>query len=104
MVGGEAKAFIHLVFIPNDRKSFRPLPERVQEFEIKPSEKKDLKTKYTKQRVEGLTAAQMKEELKTLGLRSPENTKASMQDVLLRVGRSGSRENDSVVVIVVVPT
>ena len=94
MVGGEAKAFIHLVFIPNDRKSFCPLPERVQEFEIKQSEKKDLKTKYTKQRVEGLTAAQMKEELKTLGLRSPENTKASMQDVLLRVGRSGSRENE----------
>ena len=36
------------------RKSFRPLPERVQEFEIKQSEKKDLTTKYTKQRVEGL--------------------------------------------------
>ena len=94
MVEGEAKAFIHLVFIPNNRRSFRPLPDRVQSFEIEKAEKKKLKAKYTTQRVEGFTSTQMKAELKSLGLRAPENTKASMKDVLLRIGRSGSRENE----------
>ena len=94
MVDDEAKAFIHLVFIPNNRRSFRPLPDRVQAYEIDKTEKKKLKEKYTKQRVEGFTSAQMKTELKSLGLRAPENTKASMKDVLLRVGRTGSRENE----------
>ena len=43
---GEKRAFIHWVLVP-PRKSFRPLDEKIQEWEIEPEEKAELKAKYT---------------------------------------------------------
>ena len=88
---GERQALIHWVLVP-PRKSFRPLEERIQEWEIEaPDERAALKAKYTEGYVQKCTQAGLKKELQDLGLRAPENTCAVMRDVLLRVGRTGSR-------------
>jgi hypothetical protein len=93
MIDGVPKAFIHLVFIPNNRRSFRPLSDRIEAYEIDPGEKK-LKTKYTRDRVEGFTVAQMKAERRELDLRAPGTSRDSLKDVLICVGRTGTRLNE----------
>lgn len=47
-VGGEPKAFIHWLLVP-PRKSYAPLPDRIQDYEITDpaSERAALKQKYT---------------------------------------------------------
>jgi len=94
-VGGEPKAFIHWLLVP-PRKSYAPLPDRIQDYEITDpaSERAALKQKYTAAFVNGITSEGLKRELKELRIRSPATSTASMREVLLRVGRNGSKTNE----------
>jgi len=55
MVEGEAKALILWVFI-HPRKTWRPLPDTVQDFEIAPGEKDGIKTSLSPVVVKALSA------------------------------------------------
>ena len=88
--GQPPKAFIHWTLVP-PRKSRKPLDERIQSFEVEKGEKRELKSKYTPEHVASWSSRGLKAELKDLGITSPEKTVASMRDVLLRVGRTGTR-------------
>jgi transposase len=90
---GEYKAIIHWVFI-HPRKSWRPLPDEIQEYEIENDERESIKSNLSSQIIKALSAAGLKAELKKLVIRSPTNTKESMTHTLLRVFRRGSREGE----------
>ena len=92
-IKSEPKAFIHwTLVIP--RKSYKPLPDRIQAQELAPEDKTQLKQRYTADFVNTRTCVALKEELKSLRIRAPENRMASIKDVLLRVGRRGSIEGE----------
>lgn len=93
MVDGEAKALVHWVFI-HPRKTWRPLPDTIQEYELKANENESIKSSLSRQIIKGLSTTGLKAELKKLEIRSPENTKESMTDTLLRVFRRGSRKGE----------
>jgi transposase len=93
MVEGDAKALINWVII-HPRNTWRPLPDTVQDFEIAPGEKDDIKTSLSPVVVKALSVAGLRSKLAELGIRSPENDRDSMQKVLLRVARRGSRAGE----------
>ena len=77
-IKGEPKAFIHwTLVIP--RKSYKPLPDRIQTQEINTKDKIQLKQRYTADFVNTRTCAALKDELKSLGIRAPENRMASIK-------------------------
>eukprot|EP00466_Bigelowiella_natans_P009341 jgi/Bigna1/76049/fgenesh1_pg.38_\ len=93
--GGESKAFIHWLLVP-PRKSCAPLPDRIQDHETTDpaSERAAPKQKCTAAFVNGITSEGLKRGLKELRIRSPATSTASMREVLLRVGRNGSKTNE----------
>ena len=93
IVNGEPKVIIHWVFIP-PRKSWRPLEDTIQKHEIEEGEKAEIKSRLTSSFVNSLSCEGLKNELKTLKIRSTTCDQASMRDVLIRVGRRGSREDE----------
>jgi len=90
MVGGEAKAVIHWVFI-HPRKTWRPLETTIQEYEIEPDEKADIRASLSKQLIRSSTCEGLKAELTKLGIKSPSLTKEAMVATLMRVWKRGSR-------------
>ena len=92
-VGSQVKAFIHWLLVP-PRKSWRPLEERIQSCEIDAAEKGPIKEKYNEAYVNALTTAGLKMELAALGIRATDTTCEAMREVLLRVGRTGTRLNE----------
>ncbi len=90
---GEPKAIIHWLLVP-PRKSWRPLSDTIESLEIKDDERRQIKARLSPQLIEGLTNAGLRDELKRLGITSPQNSRASMKETLLRVFRSGSREGE----------
>jgi hypothetical protein len=90
MVQGRAKGFVHFVFI-HPRKTWRPLPDTIEAHEIQPEEKREIKENLSASVIKALSCAGLKAQLTKLGIRSPDNSQASLKDVLLRVTRRGSR-------------
>jgi len=68
MVRGEAKAMVHWVFVP-PRKSWRPLPDKIERHEIKQEEKATIKANLTSQLILSLSCNGIKAELQKLGIR-----------------------------------
>jgi len=93
IVNGQAKALIHWVFI-HPRKTWRPLPDTIQAYEIKPQEKQEIRDNLSKQIINSLSNRGLSAELKKLGIRAPANTQASMKDTLLRVRKRATREGE----------
>ena len=93
VVAGEPKAFVHWTII-HGRKSYKPLEERIAQWEIEPTEKTKLKEYLTSDFVKSLSAQGLKKEPKELGLRAPETSAASVREVLLRIARTGTRLNE----------
>ena len=90
IVGREAKALIHWVFV-HPRKTWRPLPDEIQEFEIEAEEKADIKSGLSKTVIDALSVSGLKAKLADLGIRAPATDRDSMRDVLIRVAQKGTR-------------
>jgi hypothetical protein len=90
MVGGEAKAVIHWVFI-HPRKTWRPLETTIQEYEIEPDEKANIRGSLSKQLIRSSTCEGLKAELTKLGIKPPSLIKEAMVATLMRVWKRGSR-------------
>jgi transposase len=90
IINGQAKALIHWVFI-HPRKTWRPLPDEIQEYEIEPEEKTDIKASLSNPVIDALSTAGLKAKLCELGIRAPTVDRDSMRDVLRRVTRKGTR-------------
>ena len=72
------------------QRGHKPLTERYETWEAEEKlEKTQLKERYTEAFVNSLTNEGVKNELRTLGVRSV--AEASAKDTLIRVGRNGSR-------------
>mmetsp|Transcript_4440 Transcript_4440/g.8906 ORF Transcript_4440/g.8906 Transcript_4440/m.8906 type:complete len:144 (-) Transcript_4440:436-867(-) len=84
-------AFTHWILTP-PRRAHTPSSNRIEKWEIqKPSkQRRELKQKRAQRCVESWGSNGLRSELKSLGIKSPANTVASMREVLLRVGRTGS--------------
>ena len=93
LVNGAPKCFIHGVFIP-PRKSFRPLKDEVEPFEIQEGERDQIRAALSMQIINSLSTAGLKGELTKLGIRAPENSAESMKATLVRVLQRGSREGE----------
>jgi hypothetical protein len=89
-LGNEYKAFIHWAFIP-PRRSWAPLPDTIQEYEIGREEKANIKDGLSTQVINKLSTLWLNAQLKELGIRKPTNDQASLKGTLLRVRRRGSR-------------
>jgi hypothetical protein len=86
---GEPLGFVHWLCVPPQR-GHKPLTERFETWETEEKlEKTQLKERYTEAFVNSLTNEGVKNELRTLGVRSV--AAASAKDTLIRVGRTGSR-------------
>jgi hypothetical protein len=92
-VGDEYKAFIHWVFIP-PRRSWAPLPDTIQEYEIGAEEKANIKDSLSTQVINKLSTVGLKAQLKELGIRAPANDQATMKQTLKRVLQRGSRSEE----------
>ena len=90
IINGEAKALIHWTFV-HPRKTWRPLPDEIQEYEIEPEEKTEIKATLNKQIIEKLSTTGLKAKLIELGIRASGTDCDSLRDVLLRVAKHGSR-------------
>lgn len=93
VVSGEPKAMVHWVFVP-PRKSWRPLPEKIESHEIKQIERADIKANLTSQLIHSLSCDELKTELQKLGIRAVATTQEALMEVLLRVLKRGSREGE----------
>jgi len=88
---GKPLAFLHWLCVPPQRSN-KPLTDRIESWESE--EKLDslkLKETLTEAYVNSLTAAGLKKELQTLGLRSSSLNAETMREVLKRVGKAGTR-------------
>jgi hypothetical protein len=85
------QAFIHALLVPPQR-AISGLSQRIEPWEEGTAEeKRKLKEKYTTYYVNALSVKAMKDELDSLGIKAAAQTRASLRDTLLRVGRTGSR-------------
>ena len=62
IINGQAKALIHWVFI-HPRKTWRPLPDTIQEYEIESEEKADIKASLSTPIINALTTAGLKKRI-----------------------------------------
>ncbi len=83
---GEPKAIVHWVFVP-PRKSWRPLPDKIECHEIK-----QIKANLTAQLVRSFSCTALKAELQQLDIRAATTTQEALVDVLLRALQSCTRE------------
>ena len=93
IVRGEPRAMIHWVFVP-PRKSWRPLPDKIESHEIKQAEKAEIKSNLTSQLIHSLSCNGLKAELQKLGIRATATTQEALAEVLLRVLKRGTREGE----------
>ena len=86
---GKPLAFIHWLCVPPQRSN-KPLTDRIENWESEEKlESLKLKETLTEAYINSLTAAGLKKELQTLGLRSSSLNAETMREVLIRVGRQG---------------
>ena len=89
-VQGQNKGFLHWVLI-HPRPTFAPLEPTIQQYEIQPEEKKELRELLNEAFIAQWTKPGLATELNKLGVRAPVSSVESMRETLRRIGRSGNR-------------